>query len=140
MLKIPHRRMEILYRSIQNYSSIEDNTFLKERRILGPIVLVYLIIFIVSVAPLLLLLCPCSPHFVIIVPHRSPLFFFLCTYIIIVMSATIILWPLGLLYIERRFFHLSHPRIFHVCNVKEVFPLKRIIFKSLIYLFLCFLS
>ena len=28
--------MRILYRSIQNYSSIEDNTFLKERGKLGP--------------------------------------------------------------------------------------------------------
>jgi hypothetical protein len=35
-LKIPHGRMRILYRSIQNYSSIEDNTFLKERGMLGP--------------------------------------------------------------------------------------------------------
>jgi len=35
-LKIPHGRMRILYRSIQNYSSVEDNTFLKERGMLGP--------------------------------------------------------------------------------------------------------
>src|ERR1700735_4247522 len=35
-LKIPHGRMRILYKSIQNYSSIEDNTFLKERGMLGP--------------------------------------------------------------------------------------------------------
>ena len=35
-LKILHGRMRILYRSIQNYSSIEDNTFLKERGMLGP--------------------------------------------------------------------------------------------------------
>jgi len=28
--------MRILYRSIQNYSSVEDNTFLKERGMLGP--------------------------------------------------------------------------------------------------------
>jgi len=33
-LKIPHGRMRILYRSIQNYSSVEDNTFLKERAFL----------------------------------------------------------------------------------------------------------
>jgi len=26
-LEIPHGRMRILYRSIQNYSSVEDNTF-----------------------------------------------------------------------------------------------------------------
>jgi len=36
LLKIPHGRMIILYRSIQNYSSIEENTFLKERGMLGP--------------------------------------------------------------------------------------------------------
>jgi len=35
LLKIPHGRMRILYISIQNYSSIEDNTFLKERVMLG---------------------------------------------------------------------------------------------------------
>src|ERR1700686_5445293 len=35
-LNIPHGRMRILYRSIQNYSSIEENTFLKERGMLGP--------------------------------------------------------------------------------------------------------
>ena len=35
-LKIPHGRMGILYISIQNYSSIEDNTFLKERGMLCP--------------------------------------------------------------------------------------------------------
>ena len=32
------------------------------------------------------------------------------------------LWPLRLLYIERRYFHLYHPRIVHLCNVKEVAP------------------
>ena len=35
-LKIPHGRMRILYSSIQNYSNIEDQTFLKERGMLGP--------------------------------------------------------------------------------------------------------
>ena len=35
-LKIPHGRMRILYKSIQNYSSIDDNTFLKARYMLGP--------------------------------------------------------------------------------------------------------
>ena len=35
-MKIPHGRMIILYRSIQNYSSVGDNTFLKERGMLGP--------------------------------------------------------------------------------------------------------
>ena len=40
---------------------------------------------------LLLLLCPFCPHIVIIVPRRSPLLLLLCPYIIIVMSAPIIL-------------------------------------------------
>jgi len=31
-----HGRMRTLYKSIQNYSSIEENTFLKERGMLGP--------------------------------------------------------------------------------------------------------
>ena len=44
-----------------------------------------------SVAPLLLLLYPCSPHIFIIVPHKTPLLLFLCPYIIIVWSAMIIL-------------------------------------------------
>ena len=35
-LKILHGRMRILYRSTQSYSSVEDNTFLKERGMLGP--------------------------------------------------------------------------------------------------------
>ena len=35
-LKIPHGRLRILDRSVQNYSRIEDNTFLKERGMLGP--------------------------------------------------------------------------------------------------------
>ena len=34
-LKIPHGRVRILYKSIHNYSSIQDNTFLKERGMLG---------------------------------------------------------------------------------------------------------
>jgi len=121
-LKIPHGRMQILYRSIQNYSSIEDNTFLKDRGML------------------LLLLIPYCPHIVINVPHRSPPLLLLCPYIIIVMSALIILWPLRLLYIERRFSHLYHPRIFPLCNVKEIAPSKRLIFKSLIYIFYLFVS
>jgi len=36
MSKIPYRRMGVSYISIQNYSSIEDITFLKERGILYP--------------------------------------------------------------------------------------------------------
>ena len=42
-LKIPHGRTQILYKSIQNYSSVEDNTFFKERGMLGP--------YITSVVP-----------------------------------------------------------------------------------------
>ena len=81
---------------------------------------------------------PCSAHIVTIVPHRSPLLLLLCPYIIIVMSALIMLWPLRLLYIERRSFHLYHPRIVHLCNVKEVSPSKRLNSKALIYLFYLF--
>ena len=42
-------------------------------------------------SPLLLFLFPCCPHIVIIVPHISQLLLLLCPYIIIVMSALIIL-------------------------------------------------
>ena len=35
-LKNLHGRMRILYKSIRSYSSVEDNTFLKERGMLGP--------------------------------------------------------------------------------------------------------
>jgi len=45
-----------------------------------------------------------------------------------------------LLYIERRSFHLYHPRIVHLCNVKEVAPSKRLNSKALIYLFYLYLS
>ena len=34
--KIPHERMIILYGSVHNYLSVKDNTFLKERGMLGP--------------------------------------------------------------------------------------------------------
>ena len=44
------------------------------------------------------------------------------------------MWLLRLLYIERRFCHLYHPRIVHLCNVKEVSPSKRLNSKALIYL------
>ena len=36
LLNIPNGGTRIFYRSIKNYSSIEDNTFLKERGKLGP--------------------------------------------------------------------------------------------------------
>jgi len=83
---------------------------------------------------------PCSAHIVTIVPHRSPLLLLLCPYIIIVMSTLIILWTLRLLYIERRYFHLYHQRIIHLCNVKEVPPSKRLNSKALIYFFYLFVS
>jgi len=83
---------------------------------------------------------PCSAHIVTIVPHRSTLLLLLYPYIIIVMSALIMLLPLRLLYIERRSFHLYHRRIVHLCNIKEVTPSKRLNSKALIYLFYLFLS
>ena len=89
-------------------------------------------------SPLFLFLCPCCPHIVVIVPHRSPLLLLVCPCIIIVMSTLIILWPLRLIYIEMRFCHLYHPRIIHLCNVKEVSPLKRLILNSSIYLLFYF--
>ena len=45
------------------------------------------------------------------------------------MSAVIMFCRLRLLYIERRFCHLYHPRIIHLCNVKEVSPWKRMMLK-----------
>jgi len=56
-LKIPHGRMKILCRSIQNYSSVEDNSFLKERGMLGP--------YNTSDYPLILLV---EPNYYIVVP------------------------------------------------------------------------
>ena len=35
-LKILHGRVRILYKSTKSYSSVEDNTFLKDRGMLGP--------------------------------------------------------------------------------------------------------
>ena len=66
--KIPHGRMKILYRRIQNYSSVEDNTFLKERGMLGayntsdsPITIV-IVSLIFIVVPLLSPYCYyCAP-------------------------------------------------------------------------------
>ena len=90
--------------------------------------------------PLIILLCPCSPYIVISVPHRIPLLLLLCPYMIIVMSTLIILLTLRLLYIERRSCHLYHQRIVHLCNVKEVAPSRRLIYKVLIYLLYLFVS
>ena len=104
-----------------------------------PIILAYPLIVIVSVVPLLLFLCPCSPHSVIIVPHRSPLLLLLCLYISIVIQALIILGPLS--YIQKvGFYNLNHPRIVHLCNVKEVSASKWLISKVLISLFFYFWS
>ena len=138
-LKIPHGRVIILYRSIHNYSSIEDNTFMKERGMLGPYNSRDSPITIVIVA-LIIIVVPYWTHIFIIMPHRIPLLLFLFPYIIIVMSSLIILWPLKILYIERGFCHLYHPRIIHFCNVKEVSHSKRLILKSLIYIFFYFVS
>ena len=77
LLNIPQGRMRILYRRIHNYSSIEENNFLKDRGMFGP--------YSTSVAPLIVIVVPCSPHIVIIVPHRSQLLLLLCPYIIIDM-------------------------------------------------------
>ena len=47
--------------------------------------------YCVSVPPLFLLLYPCSPHIVIVAPHKTPLFLLFFPYIIIVRSTRIIL-------------------------------------------------
>lgn len=137
-LNIPHGRMIILYRSIHNYLSIEDNTFLKERGMWGPYNTSAFPYYYCHCSPLLLLLCPCCPHIIIIVPHRSPLLLLLCPYIIIVLSTLIILWPLRLLYIERRSCHFYDRRIVNLCNVKEVFHLEEVDFEVVDLSFLIF--
>ena len=81
LLKIPHGRVRILYRSIHSYSSIKEKTFLKESGMLGPyntsdslitIVIVALIVIVnvapyfywcAHVSPMLLLLCPIEAHY-----------------------------------------------------------------------------
>ena len=50
------------------------------------------------------------------------------------------LCPHGLLYIERRFCNLNHPRIVHLCNLLEVSPSKWLISKALISIFFYFWS
>jgi len=58
-LKIPRGRMIILYKSTQNYSSVEENAFQKERGMLGPYntsdcpITIVLVSFIVIIVPLL---------------------------------------------------------------------------------------
>jgi len=61
-LKIPHGRMRILYRRIQNYSSFEDNTFLKERGMLGPYNTSYYPITIVVVSLINIVVPLLSPY------------------------------------------------------------------------------
>jgi len=56
-LKILHGRMRILYRSTQSYSSVEDNTFLKERGMLGPYI-TSVATYYVSVAPFIVIVVP----------------------------------------------------------------------------------
>ena len=86
-------------------------------------------LIVVSVTPLLLLFYPCNPILLLFFP-----------YIIIVTSARITLWPHGLLYIERSFRHLYHPKIVHLCNLKEVSLSKYLIYKALISLLFHFWS
>ena len=102
-------------------------------------------LIVVGVAPLLLFLYPCSPHIVIIVPHKSPYCYY-CALTLLLLGrlglhcgpTRITLWPHGLLYIERRFCNLNHPRIVHSCNVLEVAPSNCLISKVLISLFFSF--
>ena len=81
--------------------------------------------FCAHVALILLVLCPIEAHY---------FYFFALTLLLLCSLALTILWPLIRLYIQRRSFQFYNPRIFHLCNVKEVPPLKRIIFNSLIYI------
>ena len=127
-------RGQEFYTKASRTTQVLRKTFLKERGMLGP--------YTTSVTPycyyynpLIILMYPCSAHIVTIVPHRSPLLLLLCPYIIIIMSALIILS-----YIERRSFLLYHPRIDHLCNAKEISPSKRLISKVFIYLFYFFVS
>ena len=56
-LKILHGRMRILYKSKQSYSSVEDNTFLKERGMLIPYIN-NVVRYYVSVAPVIVIVVP----------------------------------------------------------------------------------
>ena len=76
---ILHGRMKILYKSTWSYSSIEDNTCLKERGMLRPYIN-SVVPYYVSVAPLLF-----TPITLILL--------LLCHYIIIVRSARVTMWP-----------------------------------------------
>ena len=83
------------------------------------------------------LLCNKPPYCYCCTPI-TPILLLLCPYIIIFRSDRITLWPHGLLYIERSFFHLYHPIIFHSCNVLKVSPSKWLISKVFISLFFYF--
>ena len=93
-----------------------------------PILLVQSLIF-VSVTLLLLFLYPCNPNIVIIVPLH-----YYCQ-----VGQDYIVTPWTPIY-RRRFCHLYHPRIVHLCNVKVVTPSKWLIYKALISLFFYFWS
>ena len=110
--------------------------FLNERGMLGP--------YITSIVPYC---CQCNPLIVIIVPLQPPYCYY-CALKLLLLGQTglhcgptrITLSPHGLLYIEKRFCNLYHPRIVHSCNVLEVAPLKWLIYKALISLFFYFWS
>ena len=84
-LKILHEKMRILYKSTQSYSRIEDNTFLKERGMLGP--------YITCIVPYYSL---CNPLIVIIVPLQPP-FCYYCALKLLLLGRIGLHWvPLGL--------------------------------------------
>jgi len=66
-LKFPHGRMQILYRSIENHTSIKDKTSLK-KGMLGPYNTTVSPLLLLLVKRLLLLFFPCMHHIVIVVP------------------------------------------------------------------------
>ena len=93
-----------------------------------PILLVQSLI-VVSVTPLLLLLYPYNPNIVVIVSLH-----YFCQVVqdyIVTRRSPIY---------RRRFFHLYHPRIIHLCNVLEFSPSKRLIYKAFISLLFYFWS
>ena len=86
-------------------------------------------LIVISVAPFLLLMNPCNPNIVIIVPLH-----YYCQ-----VGQDYIVTPWNPIY-RRMFFHLYHPRNFHLCNVLEVSPSKWLISKAFISLFFYFCS
>jgi len=82
----------------------------------SPITIV-IVSLIVIVVPLL------SPYYCYYAPEKPTIVIFVLLYYYCYVGL-IILWPLRLLYIERRFCHLYHPRIFHLCN-ERCFPPRR---------------